>query len=75
MQVYKISRLVAVPTLINLVLPALRDVAGCLRMLILSGEIFPITLWESLHNILPEITVLNLYGSTEVGNSNPLTVL
>ncbi|CAM8910952.1 unnamed protein product [Rhodiola kirilowii] len=70
-QVYKISRLVCVPTLMKLVLPALRDlctddVRRILRLLILSGEIFPLSLWESLYKILPETTILNLYGSTEV---------
>ncbi|CAM8920673.1 unnamed protein product [Rhodiola kirilowii] len=70
-QVYKISRLVCVPTLMKLVLPALRDlrtddVRRILRLLILSGESFPLSLWESLYKILPETTILNIYGSTEV---------
>uniref|UniRef100_A0A7N1A7L5 4-coumarate--CoA ligase n=1 Tax=Kalanchoe fedtschenkoi TaxID=63787 RepID=A0A7N1A7L5_KALFE len=71
LQVYQISRLVCVPTLMKLVLPALpdlhiNDVPSSLKLLIVSGETFSLSLWESLSKILPETAILNLYGCTEV---------
>lgn len=37
-----------------------------LKLLVLSGEMLPISLWDSLSKILPGTSILNLYGSTEV---------
>ncbi|XP_023006185.1 putative acyl-activating enzyme 19 [Cucurbita maxima] len=70
-QAYSISKLTAVPSLMRALLPALQRLCvmqnRCsLRLLILSGEILPIQLWNALVKLLPETTVLNLYGSTEV---------
>lgn len=71
MKAYSISKLTAVPSLMRALLPALQRLCvmqnRCsLRLLILSGEILPIQLWNALVKLLPETTVLNLYGSTEV---------
>lgn len=71
LQAYSISRLIAVPSLIRAILPALlrqnnARIASSLKMLILSGEVLPLSLWHMLHNLLPETSILNLYGSTEV---------
>ncbi|XP_020114799.1 putative acyl-activating enzyme 19 isoform X2 [Ananas comosus] len=64
---YGISRLTAVPSLIRIFLPFLeRSSFNPLKVLILSGEILSISLWSRLHEILPDTTILNLYGSTEV---------
>jgi len=41
-------------------------VENSLKLLVLSGETFPLTLWEMLSTILPKTSILNLYGSTEV---------
>ena len=41
-------------------------VQSSLKLLVLSGEILPLALWEMLSTILPDTTILNLYGSTEV---------
>lgn len=71
LKAYYVTRLTAVPSLIRAVLPALqsshgRSVRNFLRVLVLSGETFPIWLWELLHEMLPDTTILNLYGTTEL---------
>ncbi|XAR54259.1 hypothetical protein NMG60_11029310 [Bertholletia excelsa] len=71
LQAYAISRLTAVPSLMRVMLPALQSpynkrIQSNLKLLVLSGEVFPMFLWEMLDKLLPETTVLNLYGSTEV---------
>ncbi|XP_050280846.1 putative acyl-activating enzyme 19 isoform X3 [Quercus robur] len=71
LQAYSISRLTAVPSLMRLILPALqsqrnRAIASSLKVLVLSGEVLPLSLWDMLSKFLPETTILNLYGSTEV---------
>ncbi|XP_069155693.1 putative acyl-activating enzyme 19 isoform X8 [Solanum lycopersicum] len=71
LQEYSISRLVAVPSFIRAILPALHSMHYptaqiSLKLLVLSGEIFDISLWKMLVKLLPETTVLNIYGSTEV---------
>ncbi|ESQ33212.1 hypothetical protein EUTSA_v10003545mg [Eutrema salsugineum] len=71
LEAYSISRLVAVPTMIRAILPSLQyrghnKLQSCLKLVVLSGEPFPVSLWDSLHNLLPETCFLNLYGSTEV---------
>jgi len=53
------------------ILPGLKTnanmrVENSLKLLVLSGETFPLTLWEMLSTILPKTSILNLYGSTEV---------
>ncbi|XP_022155734.1 putative acyl-activating enzyme 19 isoform X3 [Momordica charantia] len=70
-QAYSISKLTAVPSLMRAVLPAFQRLyvmqnRCSLRLLILSGEILSIQLWKALLKLLPETTILNLYGSTEV---------
>ncbi|XP_028066007.1 putative acyl-activating enzyme 19 isoform X8 [Camellia sinensis] len=69
-QAYSINRLIAVPSLMRVILPALQSpynmrVQSSLKMLVLSGEVFPMSLWEMLYKLLPKTTILNLYGSTE----------
>ncbi|KAG0494126.1 hypothetical protein HPP92_005120 [Vanilla planifolia] len=71
LKAYGISRLTAVPSLLRELLPHLdvsqsRQVLNSLKVLVLSGEVLSISLWRALHNYLPETTILNLYGSTEV---------
>ncbi|KAJ4836983.1 hypothetical protein Tsubulata_011272 [Turnera subulata] len=71
LQAYSINRLTAVPSLMRTILPALQhqcaeQIRSSLKLLILSGEVFPISLWDALSNLLPTTTILNLYGSTEV---------
>ncbi|KAK2407264.1 AMP-dependent synthetase and ligase family protein [Trifolium repens] len=71
LQAYSVNRLTAVPSLIRTILPVLQTRADMhvecsLKLLVLSGETFPFSLWEMLTTILPKTTILNLYGSTEV---------
>ncbi|KAK7292530.1 hypothetical protein RJT34_15381 [Clitoria ternatea] len=71
LQAYFINRLTAVPSLMRTILPGLQNhanmrVGSSLKLLVLSGETFPLTLWEMLSTILPKTSILNLYGSTEV---------
>ncbi|PON87500.1 PQQ-dependent membrane bound dehydrogenase, glucose/quinate/shikimate-related [Trema orientale] len=70
-QAYSIDRLTAVPSLMRTILPALEDrydvhVLSSLKLLVLSGEVLPLSLWEILSKLLPGTSILNLYGSTEV---------
>ncbi|XP_061346780.1 putative acyl-activating enzyme 19 isoform X2 [Gastrolobium bilobum] len=71
LQAYFVNRLTAVPSLMRTILPGLQTdadmrVKGSLKLLVLSGETFPLTLWEMLSTLLPKTSILNLYGSTEV---------
>ncbi|KAL8204386.1 hypothetical protein R6Q57_010009 [Mikania cordata] len=71
LQDYSINKLVAVPSLMRLLLPNLQSspimtIQNSLKLLILSGEILHLSLWNSLTKVLPNTTILNLYGSTEV---------
>ncbi|MED6196704.1 hypothetical protein PIB30_049837 [Stylosanthes scabra] len=71
LQAYSINRLTAVPSLMKTILPVLQThvdqrVQSSLKLLVLSGELFPLTLWEKLSTVLPNTSILNLYGSTEV---------
>lgn len=73
LQAYSISRLIAVPSLMRMMLAAMESpynirIQSSLETLVLSGEVFPISLWEMLYKLLPKTTILNLYGSTEVRN-------
>jgi acyl-CoA synthetase len=59
-----------VPSFMEIILPAIvENLSGGfnpLRIIILSGELLAISLWKRVHEILPETTILNLYGTTEV---------
>ncbi|KAL0716382.1 hypothetical protein Bca4012_065704 [Brassica carinata] len=71
LEAYSISRLVAVPSMIRAIIPTLQHrghnkLQSCLKLVVLSGEPFPVSLWDSLHKLFPETCFLNLYGSTEV---------
>ncbi|XP_033132254.1 putative acyl-activating enzyme 19 isoform X2 [Brassica rapa] len=71
LEAYSISRLVAVPSMVRAILSTLQHrghnkLQSCLKLVVLSGETFPLSLWDSLHTLLPETCFLNLYGSTEV---------
>ncbi|KAL9239681.1 hypothetical protein vseg_013981 [Gypsophila vaccaria] len=68
---YGITRLTVVPSLIRAVLPALeglysKGVESSLKMLVVSGEVFSVSLWKAVSRVLPCTTILNVYGSTEV---------
>lgn len=72
LQAYFINRLTAVPSLMRAILPALqsqskRAIPSSLKLLVLSGEVLPLSLWYMLSKLLPETSILNIYGSTEVG--------
>lgn len=74
LQAYCISRLTIVPSVMRGILLAKEGQLGnriqkSLRILIMSGEVFPVCLWETICKLLPETTILNLYGSTEVSSS------
>ncbi|KAL5724700.1 hypothetical protein ACHQM5_007926 [Ranunculus cassubicifolius] len=71
LKAYRISRLTIVPSVMRALLPALQrpyntSLRSTLKVLVLSGEVFPLSLWDVLSKLLPEISILNLYGSTEV---------
>ncbi|XVF06784.1 hypothetical protein REPUB_Repub06bG0080500 [Reevesia pubescens] len=71
LQAYCINRLTAVPSLMRAIIPAMQSqpdnrISSSLKLLILSGEVLPLSLWNMLSSLLPEASVLNLYGSTEV---------
>ncbi|KAK9747743.1 hypothetical protein RND81_02G012700 [Saponaria officinalis] len=68
---YKITRLTVVPSLVRMILPALEErylngIESSLKMLVLSGEVFSVSLWKNLSRVLPHTSILNIYGSTEV---------
>jgi amino acid adenylation domain-containing protein len=65
-----ISRLLGVPSLIK----AICEVLGksgqslpCLEMLVSSGEALTVTLANEVFRRLPDVSLVNLYGSSEVG--------
>ncbi|KAH6767584.1 hypothetical protein C2S52_018567 [Perilla frutescens var. hirtella] len=71
LQGYFISRLVAVPSLMRAILPSLRSpcfaaIQYSLKLLVLSGEVLHLPLCDMLLKSLPQTSILNLYGSTEV---------
>lgn len=71
LQVYFINRLTSVPSLMRAILPALqsqssRGIPSSLKLLVLSGEVLPLSLCDKLAKLLPETSILNIYGSTEV---------
>ncbi|KAG8363525.1 hypothetical protein BUALT_Bualt19G0031500 [Buddleja alternifolia] len=71
LQGYFINRLVAVPSLMRAIVPALQSphsmiIRNSLKLLVLSGEVLHLSLGKMLLELLPRTLVLNLYGSTEV---------
>ncbi|XP_044482387.1 putative acyl-activating enzyme 19 isoform X3 [Mangifera indica] len=70
LQAYSICRLTAVPSLLRAILPSLQSqhdlIPRSLKLLVLSGEVLPLSLWNMLSKLLPNLSILNLYGSTEV---------
>ncbi|VFR02426.1 unnamed protein product [Cuscuta campestris] len=71
LQDYLIGRIIAVPSFMRAILPALesahfRTIQSSLKVLVLSGEILHLSLWKVLVMLLPRTAILNLYGSTEV---------
>jgi acyl-CoA synthetase len=69
-QAYRISRVTLVPSLMDIVLPSLEKDLSCgynsLKIIVFSGENLSLGLWKRVHEILPETTIINLYGTTEV---------
>ncbi|AQL02562.1 Putative acyl-activating enzyme 19 [Zea mays] len=69
-KVYRISRMTLVPSLMEIILPTLAEKLsdGCnpLKILIFSGEVLSVSLWKRVYEFLPEATIINLYGTTEV---------
>src|SRR6266498_3861059 len=66
---WAVTRVVLVPAMLQMLLDALAD--DCVRVPRLafwttSGEELPVRLLEQFRSVLPEVTLLNLYGSTEV---------
>lgn len=59
-----------VPSLMEIILPTLvkKLADGCnpLKILIFSGELLSVLLWKRVYEVLPETTIINLYGTTEV---------
>ncbi|PRQ56503.1 putative L-aminoadipate-semialdehyde dehydrogenase transcription factor WD40-like family [Rosa chinensis] len=43
-----------------------QQLLSSLNLLVLSGEVLPLSLWDMLSKRLPRTSILNLYGSTEV---------
>ncbi|CAN1246410.1 Putative acyl-activating enzyme 19 [Linum grandiflorum] len=71
LQAYSVNRLTIVPSLTKAIVPALRNnhklrIQNSLKLLILSGEVLSLSLWDTLCNLLPKTSILNIYGSTEV---------
>ncbi|XP_078437775.1 AMP-dependent synthetase and ligase family protein isoform X2 [Wolffia australiana] len=71
LKLYRISRLVTVPSLARALLPvSLRskwiELRESLKLLVLSGQTLFVSLWSVLYQLLPETVILNLYGSTEI---------
>ncbi|XP_031259561.1 putative acyl-activating enzyme 19 isoform X3 [Pistacia vera] len=70
LQAYSICRLTTVPSLLRAILPSLQIqhnlILHSLKLLVLSGEVLPLSLWNMLSKLLPNLSILNLYGSTEV---------
>ncbi|VAI68802.1 unnamed protein product [Triticum turgidum subsp. durum] len=67
---YRISRVTIVPSLMEIILPTLeKNISygyNSLKILVFSGEILSLVLWKRVREILPETTIINLYGTTEV---------
>lgn len=68
LRTHKVTRLTLVPSLLQALLES-GELAklGQLRLLISSGEALPLRLARACQQSLPQLRLLNLYGSTEVG--------
>ncbi|OMO91818.1 AMP-dependent synthetase/ligase [Corchorus capsularis] len=71
LKAYCINRLTAVPSLMRAILPTIQSqhdnlISSSLKVLVLSGELLPLSLWNMLSSLFPKTSILNLYGSTEV---------
>ncbi|MCI2286152.1 amino acid adenylation domain-containing protein [Colwellia sp. MSW7] len=65
----KITHIVLVPSLLKIFVDQAPEQVQQLKHLIcrtVSGEVFPAMLYRRLKQLLPDVTVLNLYGCTEV---------
>ena len=66
---YRVTRIVLVPTLLNVLLECFPDLSARipdLKLWTVSGEYLPIALAKKFRAALPEATLLSLYGSSEV---------
>ncbi|XP_077237805.1 AMP-dependent synthetase and ligase family protein [Tasmannia lanceolata] len=71
LKMYHVSRLTSVPSVIRAIFPTMQTpqlmhAQEFLQVLVLSGEVLTISLWDILHKLLPKTSILNFYGSTEV---------
>ncbi|KAK4416134.1 putative acyl-activating enzyme 19 [Sesamum alatum] len=71
LQGYFINRLIAVPSLMRAIIPSLQSpssvmIQDSLKLLVLSGEVLHLSLCKMLLKLLPQTSILNFYGSTEV---------
>jgi len=67
---YEVTRIVLVPSLLRVVLDGVEGLQGKLPKLRLwscSGEVLPADLVKRFRETLPDATLLNIYGSSEVG--------
>ncbi|TMW67195.1 hypothetical protein Poli38472_012311 [Pythium oligandrum] len=63
---WQITRLTVVPSVLKVLLKRLDDELRSLRVLLVSGEVLPLDVVTQTFRHLPDVTLLNLYGSTEV---------
>ncbi|OKH20883.1 hypothetical protein NIES593_17295 [Hydrococcus rivularis NIES-593] len=66
---YKVTRIVLVPSLLRALLDAdtnLQERLPHLNLWVTSGEAISLELWQRFQQAMPQSTLLNLYGSSEV---------
>ncbi|WP_170113174.1 non-ribosomal peptide synthetase [Ahniella affigens] len=66
---HRVTHFIAVPSLLRSMTeayPELHESLPSLRSLVSSGEALTVDLFQKLQEALPETTVINIYGSTEV---------
>jgi amino acid adenylation domain-containing protein len=66
---YEVSRIVLVPSLLRVILDGVEDIQSKLpklRLWTCSGEVLPTDLVNRFSQALPQATLLNIYGSSEV---------
>src|SRR5271165_973585 len=66
---YKVTRLWVVPSLLRILLdifPNLQQLVPQLKFWVSSGEPLPVELWRVFRNVMPQSTLYNLYGTSEV---------
>jgi len=69
LQQHRATRLVIVPSLLSVLLESVENISEKLfelRLCTVSGEFLPVALANLFNKLLPDCTLLNLYGSTEV---------